>query len=233
MPSPHTPTPTLILVHGAWHGAWCWSAFESELRARGVPAHALELTSHGAQGAAVGDLRSDVELLRRTVREVDGPVVLLGHSYGGLVVTEGAEGLDNVTRLIYLSAFLPGPGDSMVKMTGGGNAPWIHRADGLMTIAAGWGEKLFYSDCPPDLAAKAESQLAPQSAVSFQQEVRATAWQQLPSTYIVCTEDRAIAPDGQRRMAAMAGCEVVELRSGHSPFMTQPDRLADLLLERL
>jgi pimeloyl-ACP methyl ester carboxylesterase len=230
---PNTPTPTLVLVHGAWHGSWCWSAFEPELRNRGIPVQALELTSHGPEAAAVGDLRSDVELLRRAVQAVDGPVVLLGHSYGGLVVTEGAEGLDNVTELIYLSAFLPGLGDSMVKLTGGGNAPWMQFADGLLHVAKGWAEKLFYSDCPPDIAAKATSRLMPQSAVSFQQETRAAAWQHLRSTYLVCTEDRAISPDAQRRMAALSGSEVIELHSDHSPFLSQPERLADLLRERL
>jgi len=220
--------PTIILVHGAWHGSWCWSALEPALRERGITPIAVELTSHGTDPAAVGDLRSDTELVRRLATEVDGPVVLLGHSYGGVVVTEAADGLDNVSQLIYLGAFLPEVGDSMRTLTGGGNAPWLQFSDGLLTVVEGWGRKLFYSDCPPDVAADAERRLLPQAAVSFQQEVRVASWRTVPSTYIVCAEDQAISPRAQRQWAAAVG-NGVELPTGHSPFLSRPQQVADLL----
>jgi pimeloyl-ACP methyl ester carboxylesterase len=222
------PRPTLVLVHAAWHGAWCWSALTAALRRRGVDTRAVELTSHGTDPADVGDLRSDTELVREAVRAVPGPVVLLGHSYGGVVVTEAAEGLDNVSRLVYLAAFAPDKGDTMLSLTGGGDAPWIHAEDGLLSVEPGWGRRLFYSGCGPRTALDAERRLLPQSAASFAQEVRRTAWRSIPSTYVVCSEDRAIPPGAQRRMGAAVG-EVVELKAGHSPFLSDPSAVADLL----
>lgn len=224
--------PAIILVHGGWHGAWCWSALEPALRQRGVDVHAVELTSHGTDPATVGDLRSDADLVRRTATDIGGPVVLLGHSYGGLVITEAAEGLDNVSQLVYMAAFFPEQGDSMRKLTGGGRAPWLEFSDGLMSVAPGWGRKLFYSDCTPEVAVDAESRLLPQSAASFQQEVRWTPWRTIRSTYIVCTEDQAVPPDAQQRWASLVH-ERVELRSGHSPMLSQPDRVASLLADRM
>ncbi|WP_018687223.1 alpha/beta hydrolase [Actinokineospora enzanensis] len=223
---------TLVLVHGAWHGAWCWSAFEPELRARGLDVVTLDLTSRGTDPATVGDLRSDAELLRATVSEIPGPVVLLGHSYGGVVVTEAAADLDNVTQLVYLAAFLPDVGDSMRTLTGGGNAPWLSNVDGLLSVAPGWGSRLFYSDCDPEVAAGAEAQLSPQSAASFGQEVRVASWKVKPSQYIVCGQDRAVPVVSQRRWAGLIG-DGVELNTGHSPFLSEPKKLADLIVERI
>ncbi|RKR90373.1 pimeloyl-ACP methyl ester carboxylesterase [Micromonospora pisi] len=224
--------PTIILVHGAWHGAWCWSRLEPELVRRGIGVRALELTSHGTDPAVVGDLRSDVELVRNTVKEVDGPAVLLGHSYGGLVISEAADGLDQVTKLIFMGAFFPEVGDSMRSLTGGGRAPWLDITDGLMSVAPGWGRKLFYSDCDPAVAEDAERRLLPQSAASFGQEVQATAWRTIDSTYIVCTDDQAVSPAAQRRWASMVN-ETVVLRGGHSPMLSQPGRVAELIDERI
>ncbi|WP_412540818.1 alpha/beta hydrolase [Longispora sp. K20-0274] len=226
--------PTLVLVHGAWHGTWFWEPFVPELRRHGLGVELVELTSHGTDPATIGDLRSDVALVRRTVEAIDGPVVLLGHSFGGVVVTEAAEGLANVTQLIYVAAFLPQLGDSMRTLTGGGNAPWIEFKDGLISVAAGWGSKLFYSDADADVAAKAEARLQPQAAASFGQEVLATGWKTIPSTYVVTTQDQSVPTGMQREMLAKAGItDVVEFDSGHSPFLNHPARLADVLHSRL
>ena len=227
-----TTRPAIILVHGGWHGAWCWTALEPPLRGHGYDVHAVELTSHGTDPAAVGDLHSDVDLVRRTARGIAGPVVLLGHSYGGLVVTEAAAELDNVTNLAYLGAFFPAePGTSMRSLTGGGRAPWLDFADGLMSVAPGWGTKLFYSDCPPHVAADAESRLQPQSEASFGQEVTTTTWRTIHSTYFVCTDDHAVAPAAQRGWAGLVH-DSVEIRSGHSPMLSQPRHVAELIAER-
>ncbi|MEU6219995.1 alpha/beta hydrolase [Streptomyces sp. NPDC047022] len=224
--------PTLVLVHGAWHGAWCWEALEPALRERGIAHRAVDLTSRGTDAATIGDLHSDVEFLRDVVQDIAGPVVLLGHSYGGMVITEAADGLDSVTQLIYLSAFLPDVGESMRVLTGGGNAPWINFNQGLLSVAPGWGSRLFYSDCDSAAAADAESRLVSQSAASFGQEISATAWRTIPSTYIVTTDDRSVPTPGQRTMSRRTR-EVVDFPGGHSPMISQPKRLADLLRERL
>lgn len=227
-----TSRPVIVLVHGGWHGAWCWAPLEPALRAHGFDVRAVELTSHGTDPTTVGDLPSDVALVRDTVRAVSGPVVLLGHSYGGLVITEAAAGLENVRQLAYLAAFFAAePGTSMRSLTGGGRAPWLNFQDGLMSVASGWGTRLFYSDCPPQVAADAERRLQPQSAVSFAQEVTTVSWRTIHSTYFVCTEDRAVSPDAQRRWSELVD-DRVEINSGHSPMLSQPDHLAKLIAER-
>lgn len=226
--------PTVVLVHGAWHGAWVWTAFEKVLADRGVPSIAVDLTSQGTDAARLGDLRSDVDLLRGTIAGVDGPVVVLAHSaYGGIVTSEAADGPDNVTRIVLLTSFAADVGESLSGLFGGnGQPPFIDPSDGLLTVKPGWGTRLFYSDCPPEVAADAEARLLPQHAVTFGQEVRAAAWRTVPTSYILTTEDHAMHPDGQRRMAARVG-DSVDLHSGHSPFLTQPEKLAGLLAERL
>lgn len=224
---------TVILVHGAWHGSWCWDLFQPELRRHGMESIAVDLTSHGREASAVGDLRSDAELVRSLAEGVDGPVVLLGHSYGGIVVTEAAEGLENVSQLVYLAAFVAEVGESVKTLTGGGNAPFISAsADGLLSVIEGWGRRLFYTDCDEDVAVWAENQLQPQSAATFGQPATAASYRTIPSSYVLCTEDHAIPPALQRHMARVVD-EVVELRSGHSPFLSQPDHLANFLRHHL
>lgn len=229
-----TTNPTVVLVHGAWHGAWVWTAFEKVLAERGVPAVAVNLTSQGTDAATLGDLHSDIDLLRGTIAGVNGPVVILAHSaYGGIVTSEAADGPDNVQRIVLLTSFAAEVGDSLSALFGNnGTPPFLDAADGLLTVKQGWGSKLFYSDCPAEVAADSEARLLPQHAVTFGQEVGAAAWRTIPTSYIVTTEDRAMHPDGQRRMAARVG-DSVDLHSGHSPFLSQPEKLADLLAERL
>ncbi|ANS67678.1 hypothetical protein SLINC_5454 [Streptomyces lincolnensis] len=224
--------PTVIMVHGAWHGAWCFERLETALAERGIPSRSVELTSHGTDPQAVGDLWSDVELVRRTVRETDGPVVLFGHSYGGVVITEAAKGLPHLQRLIYLAAFMPDRGESMRTLTGGGNAPWLTFENGMHSVQPGWGTKLFYHDCPPEIAADAESRLVPQSLASFGQEVTTAGWRSVPASYLVCTEDQACPPVSQRRWAARVE-KAVEWRTGHSPFLHRAGELADLIEQQL
>jgi hypothetical protein len=119
----------------------------------------------------------------------------------------------------------------MRSLTGGGRAPWLEFSDGLMSVSAGWGSKLFYSDCPPEVAADAESRLQPQSVASFGQEVTTTTWRTIHSTYFICTDDQSVAPAAQRRWAQLVH-DSVEIRSGHSPMLSRPQHVADLIAER-
>lgn len=221
---------TLVLVHGAWHGAWAWEPLERELQGRGVATSAVELPS---VGDATADLRTDVAVLRDAVAAVDGPVVLVGHSYGGVVVTEAATGLDRVQRLVYVTAFAPDAGESLLDQITYGPLEWIVPAgEGLLGVAEERARDLFYADVDPAEAERAQARLRPQAAASFGQPVQAAAWRDVPSTYLVCTEDRCIPPDAQRTWSARAS-ETVELATGHSPFLARPAALADLLAARL
>ena len=221
---------TLVLVHGAWHGAWAWQSLERELEGRGVATAAVELPT---VGDATADLPADVAVLRAAVAAVDGPVVLVGHSYGGVVVTEAATGLDQVQRLVYVTAFAPDAGESLLDQVTYGPLEWIVPAgEGLLGVAEGRARDLFYADVDPAQAERAQARLRPQAAASFGQPVRSAAWRDVPSTYVVCSEDRCVPPDAQRTWSARA-TETVELATGHSPFLARPAALADLLAARL
>lgn len=230
--------PKLILVHGAWHGSWCWGPLESRLRERGIDVASVELTSQGYDPSSIGDLYRDAEVVRAASSASQAPTVLLGHSYGGMVINQAAQTLNNVSRLIYLAAFLPAPGDSLMAIVepwiaAGSDVSWLQSTpDGLLTIAPGKAREYFYHDCEPAVAADAEGRLRPQSTDSFHQPVTPSTKDGPSSVYVVCTEDSVILPQGQRIMARRAD-QVVELSAGHSPFLSHPESLCDLVLEQL
>lgn len=220
----------LVLVHGAWHGGWAWEALEREMQLRGVATHAVELPS---VGDAEADLRRDVATVRDAVAAVAGPVVLVGHSYGGVVITEAADDLETVQRLVYVTAFVPDVGESLLDQVSYGPLDWIQPAGpGLLGVAEDRARDLFYADVDAAVAAQAQARLRPQAAASFGQPVQAAAWRHVPSTYVVCSDDRCIPPSAQRQWSSRA-TETVELATGHSPFLAQPAALADLLVDRL
>lgn len=221
---------TVVLVHGAWHGAWSWSALQAALDARGVAHVAVELPSVGDDPAC--DLRGDAEVLRSAVRDVDGPVLLVGHSYGGMVVTEAAAGPEQVAGLVYLTAFVPDVGESLLDLVTYGPLTWIVPAgEGLLGVATGEEVELFYGDVAADDALAASLRLRPQAAASFAQPASAAGWRDVRSTYVVCTQDRCIPEDAQREWAQRCD-EVLELPTSHSPFLSRRDDVAELLAAR-
>jgi len=201
---------------------------------RGITSVAVNLTSQGDDVTVIGDLRSDVALLRDTIANVAGPVVVLSHSaYGGMVTSEAADGLDNVSRLIYLTSFVPEVGESLSGIFGSsGPPPFVVASNGLLTVKEGWGRRLFYTNSTEEVALESERKLQPQAAVTFGQEVGAAAWRKIPSSYVICTEDQAMSKVGQRRMADRIGGDAVELPGDHCSFLSQPKRLAELITER-
>lgn len=222
---------TVVLVHGAWHGADSWARLQAALDARGVATRAVPLPSVGTDPSR--DLAGDAEAVRAAVRELDGPVVLVGHSYGGMVVTEAAADLDQVVRLVFLTAFVPDVGESLLDLVTYGPLTWIVPVgEGLLGVAPGEEVDLFYGDLPADDAAAAVLRLQPQAAASFVQPATAAAWRDVPSTYVVCTQDHCIPEAAQREWAQRCG-EVLELSTSHSPFLARPDDVAELLAARL
>jgi pimeloyl-ACP methyl ester carboxylesterase len=224
--------PTILLVHGAWHGAWCWQRFTPHLLQRGFDFYTVELPSVGAKPGEVVNLSADAAAVKTTLEAISGPVILCGHSYGGMVISLAAAAVDaKVERLIYICAYVPEAGQSLTAARVGKRAPWIRMLDGGLTLpdleqAAG----VFYADCDPATQRWARHQLRAQSNAAFEEPVPAPAWKRIPSTYIVCTRDRAIPPAMQREVFAPRTTSVVELQSGHSPFLSQPGELADLIL---
>ena len=214
-----------VLVHGAWHGPWCWDAVASSLRRAGHRVVATEL-HRGTLAADTAAVQRDVDALATR-----GSVVVCGHSYAGAVIT----GLrpDNLRRLIYLTAFMPSADESVQTMLVGRPASDVGSAmvmgdDGTSTIDPVIGPAVFYGDCDPADQQRAIASLRPQSMLCFTAEPGRAAWLDVPSTYVVCGQDRAITPELQRSMAARA-TDSVEWSTSHSPFMSKPEMVVSLL----
>jgi pimeloyl-ACP methyl ester carboxylesterase len=224
---------TVVLVHGAWHGAWCWDPVVARLDAAGVPALAIDLPGHGADPRPLTDLHGHGDAVRAALDTVAGPVVLVGHSYGGAAVTDAGVH-PSVRHLVYVSAFCIDAHESVMAndLTGGeGNDLEVAmrvQEDGSATIDPDLAILPFYADCTPADAAAAVGRLGPESLSGFGQSPRAVAWRERPSTFAVCTEDRAVMPALQRGLAARCA-SIVEWPTSHSPFLSRPDLVADLL----
>ena len=169
------------------------------------------------------------------VREVlsagEEPTVVVAHSYGGIVATEAAAGVEAVRHLLLVSSYLPEVGQSLSSFGGEEPAPFldIDPAGGTFTVRPGALAETFLQDCDPELQRQALDKTARQSLAVLGQPVRAAAWQQVASTYLVCTEDRGTPADRQREFARRAG-SVVEIDAGHHPFLSQPAAVRDLVL---
>jgi pimeloyl-ACP methyl ester carboxylesterase len=226
-----SPMATIVLVHGAWHGSWCWQRVTPLLEKRGFAVRTVDLPSVGALPGADTDLSADAAAVEAIVEGVAGPVILCGHSYGGMVISRTAAG--NVSRLIYLCAFMPMEGESLLSIGGGRHAPWIQMLDGGLTLPdPARSDTVFYSDCDARTSEWAKSELRPQSRAAFEEPVPYPAWRHTPSTYVVCANDMAMPPDLQRNVFAPLATETIELQADHSPFLSQPDAVADLLAVR-
>ncbi len=228
---------TVVLVHGAWHGAWCWEPLVHELARHGVASTAVDLPGHGASARSLGDLSGDAAEVAATLDRVGGPAVLVGHSYGGAVITVAAAGRDDLARLVYVTAFQLDAGEAVmdlalrrpeqgeVSLLGAAVRP---RPDGTAVLDPDGCVPALYQDCDPATQAWAVARLGPQPLATFTEPIEVAAWQSIPSTYVVCTADRAVLPSHQRFMAGRAD-EVIELDAGHSPFLSRPAQLAALL----
>jgi pimeloyl-ACP methyl ester carboxylesterase len=220
--------PTLIFVHGACvrDAAWWWNAMTRPLADRGIDSVAVALPSCGETGAELGDLYDDVDACREAIAAAEGPVILCGHSYGGMVITEaGAD--DRVTRLLYVTSVMADAGQSQAELIGAEPAPWLQPGDdGTIGVDPDMIREFFLQDCDEHTVAQAVERLTRQSLTPFVQAPRQIAWQQKPSTYFVCTEDLATPADVQRRRVR-ANTRLVEFNAGHHPFLSRPDAFAD------
>ena len=210
---------SILLVHGAWHGAWCWNLVEKELKNKGVDARSLNLPFTG--------VNDDIASVSNVLADIDNQVILLGHSYGGIVISSAAEAKDNVDQLIYLSAILLEPGESMQL---DGSKIQIDVDENLMSeVKKSSAIPAFYGDVDPKLAKASIELLRPFPIVSGSQGI-GEAWREKHSTYIVCREDKAIPPELQYVMAKKAD-RIIEWECGHSPFLSKPKLVIDLLLK--
>jgi pimeloyl-ACP methyl ester carboxylesterase len=223
----------VMLVHGAWHGPWCWDQVTKGLDEAAVPWTAPDLPSCAAASEGAG-LVEDVLAVERALDGLpDGAsAVLVGHSRGGMVISE-AGSHPRVDHLVYLCAFLLEPGEDVGPMVADTVMPVIDiERTPCGPIGTPRGEKaaaVFYNDCSAQDAAWALERVRPMHLGGPPPDPPRVAWRNTPSTYVVCAQDQAIPPEHQRQMARRATI-AVEWGTGHSPFLTDPDRVVDLLV---
>jgi pimeloyl-ACP methyl ester carboxylesterase len=222
------PSSSVLLVPGSWHGAWAYDAVADRLTHAGVAVTAIDLPSNdGASG-----LNDDAAAVRQALDEIGAPTVVVGHSYGGIAVSEGAAGAPNAVGLVYLAAFMLDKGESLLDAMQHQLPEWISLDEASGSHIAQRSEEVLYGDCPPDVAADAAARLSRQSVAAIATPQTAAAWQSLPSTYVICDLDRAVPPPVQEAMAGRAG-PVHRVPASHSPFLSRPDDVADVVLQAL
>ena len=210
---------SVVLVHGLWHDPAHFDLVAAPLRAGGVEVAVPQLHR--------GSLAADTAAVQEVVDAMAAPPVVLGHSYGGSVIT----GLVGVAHLVYVAAFVPDHGQSAASL-GGAEAPVgaavRRRSDGCSEIDPDQAVAVLYADCPDDLAAWAVGLLRPQAPGCGRGIPERVAWRTTASTYAVCAEDRVVDPDLQRRLAQR--CTTArEWATSHSPFISRPDLVLGVL----
>ncbi len=229
----------LLLVHGAWHGAWCWHKLLDELRGRGHHVLAPDMPGHGADPTPTGQVTLAAYTARiiETCDGFDGPVHLLGHSMGGMLISAVAEAVpERLAQLIYLCAFVPADNEPLMAASEQLNrvnaltGMLQTSADGLaVTVADAAIVPAFYHDCQAADVAFAKARLVPQALEPLTAPIRLSdaRFGSVDKAYIECIEDMAIHIVAQRAMYRRAGIDnVATLNTGHSPFFSAPAELA-------
>jgi len=219
------PVP-FVLVHGAFHGPWCFEPLVAALARRGrvCTTPELPLTSLAADAAAV----------TRALDRIAGRVVLLGHSYGGAVVTVAGRH-PAVERIVLLTALAPDDGEppngGPVEIASAFLSALRASAAGPLEVDPARAAALFYPDAELAAAAAATSRLRPGNTGVAGEKIERAAWRERPTDYVVCADDPIILASSQRALAARTGAKVHELPGDHSPFLARPEALAEMLVE--
>jgi pimeloyl-ACP methyl ester carboxylesterase len=229
-------TATVVLIHGAFADASGWSGVISRLSAAGITAYTPANPLRSVSG--------DAAYVRSFVSTLDGPVVLVGHSYGGAVITNAAVGADNVQALVYIAAFALADGESAGAATALGSDGPPPDLTQVITVrpfpdaGAGNGDaylnvdifpQTFCQDLPPDVGAIMAVSQRPAALATLGEPSGPPAWQTLPSWYLVASSDRVIPPAAERAMAARADSTTIEIESSHVAMISHPDEVAGLI----
>ncbi|WFE66126.1 alpha/beta hydrolase [Micromonospora sp. WMMD714] len=225
------PKPTVVLVHGAFADASGWSGVAGNLTRRGYPVLAPANPLRGVD--------TDTAYLRSVLATVDGPVVLVGHSYGGFVLTNAASGNPNVKALVYVAAFAPDAGDTVGGLSSrfpgsllGPEAldvrPYPGGNDGY--LKASLFREVFAADVSARTTAVMAATQRPSELATLGQPAGEPAWRTIPTWTLVARDDRVIPAAAQRFMAQRAHARTTEVTASHVVMVSQPDRTTDVIL---
>jgi pimeloyl-ACP methyl ester carboxylesterase len=233
------PTLTVVLVHGAFADAGSWAGVTQRLQAAGVRVQAPANPLRG--------IDFDSAYIASVISQIDGPVLAVGHSYGGAVITNAATGLPNVRGLVFVAAFAPDEGQTLGEAEGTSRDSVLAAALLPAQFPAGSGgetaaelyvnpasfHEAFASDLPPEQSAVLGASQRPVAAAAFDEKTGAPAWKTLPSWAVVATGDKAAGADVIRSMAERAGADILELEGSHVIMISQPDAVAEHILKAL
>lgn len=232
-------TPTVVLVHGAFADASGWAGVITRLQAAGI---AVMAPANPLRGVSV-----DVAYLASVVAQIPGPVLLVGHSYGGVVISNASPMAENVVGLVYVCAFLPDEGESVQSLADQATdsllGPALRPAqfpnpDGgepgveLYIDPASFHE-VFCADLPDEQAAYMAVSQRPAAATGFGEPSGPVGWKTLPSWALISPNDVTIGPSGERFMAERAGATIVEVDASHVAMISQPQATTDLIMTAL
>jgi pimeloyl-ACP methyl ester carboxylesterase len=211
----------VVLVHGAWADGSGWRGIRDILTERGFAVSIVQnpLTS----------LADDVAATTRVLARLDGPAILVGHSYGGFVITEAGKA-ENIASLVYVAAFVPDAGESLLGMTQGGAQPPVQPSkDGFLFFDPAVFPGAFAQDLPAADAAFLAAAQVPVAVAAFETKISEPAWKTKPAWHVIATDDHIIPPDAQRQWAGRAGATIVETPGSHAVYVSQPKAVADAI----
>ena len=215
----------VVLVHGGWVDGSGWEGVYKALKKNGYTVTIVQ--------EATTSLADDVATTKRAIASQNGPVILVGHSYGGTVITEA--GTDpKVVGLVYVAAFAPDRGESVSTLIkdpvpGAPVPPILPPVDGYLLLDKGKFPASFAGDVSPDKAAFMADSQVPWGVNALGGTISEPAWRTKPSWYLLTTDDKMIPPAAQRLMAKRAGATVVEVKASHAIFVSQPQAVASLI----
>jgi pimeloyl-ACP methyl ester carboxylesterase len=230
-----------LLIHGAWHGSWCWQKLADTLREESHNVLTPDLPGHGKNNLPFEsiNLTTYVDYLTDLLNQLDKPAILVGHSMGGIVITALAEKMPHkISRLVYVSGFIPSNGCSLVdevmkgKESGVSAATKINDAEHAIEFTdINKAKTLFYNCCSEEDVQLALNTLQAQPLFPFIDKVYTSEknFGSVPKTYIECLQDNAIDISDQRRMHSQTNCKVLVIDTDHSPFFSATNQLKKLI----
>jgi pimeloyl-ACP methyl ester carboxylesterase len=220
-----TNATNIVLVHGGWADGTGWSKQISVLRDAGHKVIAVQLPTHS--------LADDVETVKRAISHIGGPAILVGHSYGGEVITNAGYNNPNVTGLVYVAAFAPDEGQSLSSFVDPAKFPkdlFVVDSGGFIYLNPEVFRENFAQDVDPAEADLMAIVQKPFNQSIFMEKSGSPAWKQLPTWYQISTSDRMIPPDVQRMFAERMNATSISVNASHASYVSHPEEITDLIL---